>query len=159
MGENMTPPERVEGAPYSWKWDSKRHELAEEQQQQREEEDARCEELRKWMSLKIAHKMIKSELTGLYDEVDKLVKILPKEPITPLQQKITDDLLGKAKILLSEDTAIDQFEMFVREAGIPEYRDLIIVLRQILQALERFEAKNEFIFSSKFDDQLEEYNL
>jgi hypothetical protein len=84
---------------------------------------------------------------------------LPKEPITPLQLKITNDLLRKAKDLLSEDTAIDQVEIFVREAGMPEYRDVIIVLRQIRQGLERFEVKNRFIFSSKFDDQLEEYNL
>lgn len=155
----MTPQETAEGAPDSRKWESKRHELDEEQQQQRDEEDARCEELRKWMSWKLAHEMIKSELMGLYDEVDKLVRILPKESITPLQLKITNDLLGKAKVLLSEDTAIDQVEIFVREAGMPEYRDVIIVLRQIRQGLERFEAKNKFIFSSKFDDQLEEYNL
>lgn len=155
----MTPQETVEGAPDSRKWESKRHELDEEQQQERDEEDARCEELRKWMSWKLAYEMIKSELIGLYDEVDKLVELLPKEPITPLQLKITNDLLGKAKILLSEDTAIDQVEIFVREAGMPEYRDVIVVLRQIRQGLERFEAKNEFIFSSKFDDQLEEYSL
>jgi hypothetical protein len=131
----------------------------EEQQQQRAEEDARCEELRQWISSKLAHEMIKSELIGLYDEVDKLVRILPKEPITPLQLKITNDLLRKAKSLLSEDTGIDQIEIFVGEAGMPEYRDVIIVLRQIRQGLERFEAKNQFVFSSSFDDQLEEYNL
>lgn len=155
----MTPEETAQSAPNSWKWDSQRRELDEEQQQQRAEEDATCEELRKWMSWKLAHEMIESELTGLYDEMDKLVKILPKEPITPLQLKITNDLLEKAKILLSEDTAFDQVEIFAREAGMPEYRDVIIVLRQIRQGLERFEAKNKFIFSSKFDDQLEEYNL
>lgn len=131
----------------------------EEQQQQRAEEDARCEELRQWISWKLAHEMIKSELIGLYDEVDKLVRILPKEPITPLQLKITNDFLRKAKSLLSEDTGIDQVEIFGGEAGLPEYRDVIIVLRQIRQGLERFEAKNKFVFSNKFDDQLEEYNL
>ena len=130
-----------------------------EQLQQRAEEDARCEELRQWMSSKLAYEIIKSELLGLYDEVDKLVRILPKEPITPLQLKITNDLLRKAKSLLSGDSGIDQVEIFVGEAGMPEYRDVIIVLRQIRQGLERFEAKNKFIFSSRFDDQLEEYNL
>ena len=130
-----------------------------EQQQQRAEEDARCEELRQWMSSKLSYEMIKSELTGLYDEVDKLVRILPKEPITPLQLKIINDLIRKAKSLLAEDTAIDQVEMFVSEGGMPEYRDVMIVLRQIRQGLERFEARNEFIFSSRFDDQLQEYNI
>jgi hypothetical protein len=130
-----------------------------EEQQQRGEEDARYEELRQWISSKLAHEMIKSELIGFYDEMDKLVRILPREPITPLQLKITDDLLRKAKSLLSEDPVIDQVKIFAGEASLPEYRDVIIVLRQIRQGLERFEAKNEFIFSSKFDDQLEEYNL
>lgn len=41
----------------------------------------------------------------------------------------------------------------------PEYRDVIILLRQVRQGLERFEAKNKFVFSSKFADQLEEYDL
>ena len=131
----------------------------EEQLQQRVEEDARCEELRQWVSSKLAYELIKSELIGLYDEVDKLVRILPKEPITPLQLKITNDLLRKAKSLLSGDTGIDQVEMFAGEVGMPEYRDVIIVLRQIRQGLERFEVKNKFIFSSGFDEQLEEYNL
>ena len=131
----------------------------EEQQQQRAEEDARYEELRQWISSKLAHEMIKSELIGLYDEMDKLVRILPKEPITPLQLKVTNDLLRKAKSLLAEDTGIDQIEIFAGEASMPEYRDVIVVLRQIRQGLERFEVKNEFIFSSQFDDQLEEYNL
>ena len=130
-----------------------------EQLQQRAEEDARCEELRQWMSSKLAYELIKSELLGLYDEVNKLVRILPKEPITPLQLKITNDLLRKAKSLLSGDTGIDQVEIFVGAASMPEYRDVIIVLRQIRQGLERFEAKNKFIFTSGFDDQLEEYNL
>ena len=131
----------------------------EEQQQQRAEENARYEELRQWISSKLAHEMIKSELIGLYDEMDKLVRILPKEPITPLQLKVTNDLLRKAKSLLAEDTGIDQIEIFAAEASMPEYRDVIVVLRQIRQGLERFEVKNEFIFSSQFDDQLEEYNL
>jgi len=153
----MTPQETAKGAPDSPNWESQRCEL--ERQQLRDEEDARYEELRNWMSSKLAYEMIKSELTGLYDEMDKLVQILPQEPITPLQLKITNDLLAKAKSLLSEDTAVDQIEIFVREAGLPEYRDVIIVLRQIRQGLERFEAKNKFIFSRNFDDQLEEYNL
>jgi hypothetical protein len=155
----MTPKETVHWPLYSRRWASERNELDEEQQQQLAEENARCEELRKWRSWKLTHEMIKSELKGLYDEVDKLVKIMPKEPITPLQLKLTNYLVGEAKALLSEDTAICQVEIFVDETDLPEYRDVIIVLRQIRQGLERFEAKNKYIFSSNFDRQLEEYNL
>lgn len=103
--------------------------------------------------------MIKSELLGLYDEVDKLVETAPKEPITSLQLKIVNSFLGKAKTLLSGDTIIDEVEVFGAAGDKPEYRDVIIVLRQLRQGVERFETRNDFIFSSKFDDQLEEYNL
>jgi hypothetical protein len=127
--------------------------------QRRAEEDARREELRTWMLRKLTHEMIKSELTGFYEEVNKLVRILPKEAVTPLQLKIADDLVGRAKRLFSEDTAIDQVWLFARAAGVPEYRDMIVVLRQICQELERFEVKNRFVFSNKFDDEVEEYNL
>ncbi len=154
----MTLQEAAEETRDPGGWESQQQRLLEEQQQ-RAEEDARREELSKWISWKFAHEMIKSDLIGLYEEVDKLVKTLPKEPITPLQLKIANDLLGKAKALLSGDTTIDQIEIFVDAEMLPEYRDVIIVLRQIRQGLERFEVKNKFIFSSKFDDQLEEYNL
>jgi hypothetical protein len=154
----MTLRETAKATPDPKGWRSEQQRLDEEQQQ-RAEEDARCEELRKWISWKLAHEMIKSDLIGLYEEMDKLVKALPKEPITPLQLKITNDVLGKAKALLSGDTTIDQIEVFEGAAKMPEYRDVIIVLRQIHQGLERFESRNKFIFSSRFDDQLEEYNL
>ena len=154
----MTPEETAEDTPNRSGWESEQQRL-DEQRQQRAEEDARCEELRKWISWRLAHELIKSDLIGLYEEVDKLVKTLPKEPITPLQLKIANDFLVRAKALLSGDTTVDQVEIFVGAAKMPEYRDVIIVLRQIRQGLERFEAKNKFIFTSKFDDQLEEYNL
>jgi hypothetical protein len=44
-----------------------------EEEQQQEADDARREELREWISWKRAHEMIKSELLGLYDEMDKLI--------------------------------------------------------------------------------------
>ena len=111
----MTLRETAEETPDPRGWRSEQQRLDEEQQQ-RAEEDARCEELRKWISWKLTHEMIKSDLIGLYEEVDKLVKTLPKEPITPLQLKITNDFLGKAKALLSGDTTIDQIEIFVDAA-------------------------------------------
>ncbi len=75
----MTLRETAEETPDPRGWRSEQQRLDEEQQQ-RAEEDARCEELRKWISWKLAHEMIKSDLIGLYEEVDKLVKTLPKEP-------------------------------------------------------------------------------
>lgn len=153
----MTLQETAEETASPRERESERRRLEQEQQQQAD--DARREELREWISWKRAHEMIKSELLGLYDEVDKLVKTAPKEPITSLQLKIVNSFLGKAKTLLSGDTIIDEVEVFGAAGDKPEYRDVIIVLRQLRQGVERFETRNDFIFSSKFDDQLEEYNL
>ena len=104
-----------------------------DQEERRQADDTRREELREWISWKRAHEMIKSGLIGLYDEVDKLVKTSPKEPITSLQLKRVNGFLGKDKTLLSGDTIIDEIEVFVTAGDKPEYRDVIMVLRQIRQ--------------------------
>lgn len=126
--------------------------------QQEADEAARRAELLEWISWRESHKMLNSELTGLYDEVDKLVRVLPKESITPLQLRIVNSFVRRAKNLLSGDSTIDEIEEFGVDP-MPEYRDVVLVLRQIRQGMERFEAGSSFIFSSKFDEHLEEYNL
>jgi len=153
----MTLPGTAQETPNPSEWESEWRRL--DQEERRQADDARREELREWISLKQTHEMIKSELMELYDEVDKLVKTLPMEPITSLQLKTVNSFLGKAKSLLSGDTIIDEIEVFVTSEDKPEYRDVIMVLRQIRQGLERFETRNAFIFSSRFNDHLEEYNL
>lgn len=50
-----------------------------DQEEQPPADDARREELREWISWKHTHEMIKSELIGLYDEGDKVVKTLPMD--------------------------------------------------------------------------------
>lgn len=69
-----------------------------DQEEQRQADDARREELRELISKKHIHEMIKSELIGLYDEMDKLVHMLPMEPITSLQLKTLKASLGKPKV-------------------------------------------------------------
>jgi hypothetical protein len=119
------------------------------EQQALAEQRKREEELKHGLSAKHAYNMLFSEVTGLYEEMDKLARKAPNEPITTLQLKILNSFIKKAKYLLSGDTIIDEVEAFVAAGDNPEYRDAVTVLRQIRQGLERFKA-TDFIFSSSF---------
>lgn len=130
----------------------------EEEQRELAEQQEREEELRQGLRTKRAHSMLVSEVTGLYDELDKLAKKAPNEPVTKLQLKILNSFIRKAKHLLSGDTIIDEVEVFVSAGDEPEYRDAVTVLRQIRQGLERFEAK-DFVFTKSFRDELLEYEI
>lgn len=126
----------------------------EEEQRRIAEEQERKEALRIGMQRKQAYNMLQSELTGLYDEMDKLTKKAANEPITPLQLKIVNNLIRKAKHLLTGDTIIGEVEVFVAAGDNPEYRDVVTVLRQIRQGMERYKSSHSFIFSGSFTSEL-----
>lgn len=128
------------------------------EQQALAERREREEELKQGLRAKQAYDMLFSEVTGLYDEMDKLARKAPNEPVTTLQLKILNNFIKKAKHLLSGDTIIDEVEVFVAAGDNPEYRDAVTVLRQIRQGLERFKAK-EFIFTKSFRDELLDYEI
>jgi hypothetical protein len=130
----------------------------EEEQQELAEQQEREEELRQGLRVRRAYDMLFSEVTGLYDEMDKLAKKAPNEPVTGLQLKILNSFIKKAKHLLSGDIIIDEVEVFVAAGDNPEYRDAVTVLRQIRQGLERFKAK-DFVFTKSFKDELSEYEI
>lgn len=114
------------------------------------EQQERVEELQRGMQMKEAYYVLQSEIAGLYDEIDKLAKKAPNEPVTNLQLKIINSFIRKAKLLLRGDNIIDEVEIFVSAGDNPEYRDVVTVLRQIRQGLDRFKSNNNFIFSSSF---------
>jgi hypothetical protein len=101
---------------------------------------------------------LESELLGLYDEIDKLAKKAPNEPVTNLQLKIINNVISKSKAMLAGDTFIDEVEIFVAAGDNPEYRDALTVLRQIRQGLDRF-RKNDQIFKRAFQDELDEWDF
>jgi poly-D-alanine transfer protein DltD len=131
----------------------------EEEQRELAEEQERIEELRSGMRTREAYNMLQSEVTGLYDEMDKLAKKAPNEPMTSLQLRIVNSFIRKAKHLLSRDTIIDEVEIFVSAGDNPEYRDVVTVLRQIRQGLDRYKLNNSFIFGDSFRKEVKEYDL
>lgn len=142
----------------------KRRRAAEEREREeerlREEEwDQRHKELQEYQSEKAAYGVLRSEIEGLYDEMDKLAKKAPNEPLTHLQTKIINSFIRKSKKLLTGDPIIDEVEIFVSAGDNPEYRDVVTVLRQIKQGLERYKVKNSFLFSHDFTRELDEHEL
>jgi len=138
----------------------------EREQQKREaeerariEQQERVEQLRRGMQMKEAYHVLQSEIAGLYDEMDKLAKKAPNEPVTNLQLKIVNSFIRKAKLLLTGDNIIDEVEIFVSAGDNPEYRDVVTVLRQVRQGLERFKNNSNFIFSSAFTIECNENDL
>ncbi|HOQ43001.1 MAG TPA: hypothetical protein PK178_12650 [Smithellaceae bacterium] len=139
----------------------------EEREQQKREAEERAlleqqewiKQLRRGMQKKEAYYMLHSEIAGLYDEMDKLAKKAPNEPVTNLQLKIVNSFIRKAKLLLTGDNIIDEVEIFVSAGDNPEYRDVVTVLRQIRQGFERFKKNEDYIFSSDFKEECSESNL
>lgn len=123
------------------------------EEEKRQQEEKRAKYLLELMAKKNAFDTLDSELTGLYDEMDKLAKKAPNEPVTDLQLKIVNNFIKKAKYLLHGDTIIDEVDVFVSAGDNPEYRDFVTVLRQIRQGLDRFKRSN-FIFTRAFTDEV-----
>jgi len=134
-----------------------------EAEQRKIEEEKRkrleVEKLKNGIRVRPAFDLVESELTGQYDEVDKLAKKVPNEPVTDLQLRVLNNLIRKAKYLLSGDTIIGEVEIFVAAGNNPEYREVLTVLRQIRQGLERYKVRNSFIFGPSFAAGIEKYGL
>lgn len=152
-----TPQEKAAQTRERKKQEAEQRRLEEEQQELAAQRE-RADELRQGLRVKRAYGMLVSEVTGLYDEMDKLAKKAPNEPVTTLQLKIINSFIKKAKRLLSGDTIVDEVEVFVAAGDNPEYRDAVTVLRQIRQGLERFEAI-DFVFTDSFDEELLENEI
>lgn len=152
-----TPQEKSAQTRERKRQEAERERLEEEQRELAEQQE-REEELRQGLRVQRAYNMLFSEVTGLYDEMDKLAKKVPNEPVTDLQLKILNSFIKKAKRLLSGDTIIDEVEGFVAAGDNPEYRDAVTVLRQIRQGLERFKGTN-FVFTKSFREELLEYEI
>lgn len=83
--------------------------------------------------------LLQSVCKGLYEELDKLAKKSPAEQVTPLVFDQVNDVIREAKKLASDDQFMKKYAEFVAAGDYPEHRDVVIVLRQILQGLSRFD--------------------
>lgn len=82
-------------------------------------------------------KLIASELKGLYIEADKLAKKSPSSKISELELDSTNYVIKITKILLDGDPFIDRLREFVSAGDYPEYREILLVLRELIQGMNR----------------------
>lgn len=83
--------------------------------------------------------LLDSVSLGLYDEIDKLSKKAPAEPVTALVLSQVNDVIRETKQLAEDDSYIQRLNEFVAAGDNPEHRDAVVVLRQIRQGLQRLE--------------------
>lgn len=121
--------------------------------------EAEIGKLKSQLGMKLAHDLLESELTGVYDELDKLCKKAANEPVTQLQLSIVNNIIQQTKLLLRGDMVIDDIHMFVAAGDNPEYRDVVVVLRQLRQGLDRFKAGHHSWWTYEFGKQLDTYGV
>ncbi|MDQ3524890.1 MAG: hypothetical protein M3451_07545 [Chloroflexota bacterium] len=81
---------------------------------------------------------LKNFVEGLYDEMDKLYKKAPTTPLSDLATKRVNRGISEAKSLLGPfDVYVSEIEVFVPAGENPEVRDAVLVLREIMQGLQR----------------------
>ncbi len=90
------------------------------------------------IKLRIRWEQISSELDGLYKEIDKLYRKAADEQVSTLTVENVNVLIKDTKEIITGDPYIDRIKAFVPAGDNPEYRDVIIILRQLRQGLDRF---------------------
>jgi hypothetical protein len=91
--------------------------------------------------------LLESVSLGLYDEIDKLAKKAPAEPVTDLVLNQMNDVIKETKELVIDDSYIQRLQEFVAAGDNPQHRDSVVVLRQIRQGLDRFQEKLDDLIS------------
>lgn len=76
---------------------------------------------------------------GLYDEIDKLSKKAPAEPLTDLALQQVNDAIREAKALGSEKNTLRRVKEFVAAGDNPQQRDAVITLRLVRAGLEELQ--------------------
>ena len=109
------------------------------------EEEARlrreAEEYKEWLvEAWEKHRELISVAAGIYDELDKLNRKWPNQLVTPRTVARTNKLLGQIRELLEgeEDGFFDDVEDIVPAGDLPETRDVVMILREAKDALDRF---------------------
>lgn len=83
-------------------------------------------------------KLLDSVSLGLYEEIDKLAKKAPAEPVTDLVLDHMNEVIRETKELVTDDPYVQRLQEFVPAGDNPQHRDAVVVLRQVQQGLARF---------------------
>ncbi len=81
--------------------------------------------------------LLQSVAIGLYDEGDKLSKKAPAETASDLMLEQVNDIIRETRELLKDDVYVQRLKEFVPAGNNPQLRDVVVVLRQLRQGMER----------------------
>jgi len=124
----------------------------EKKRKEREEMEKRRQiERKERIMTRIKWEQINSELGGLYQELDKIYRKAPGEQVSDLTVENVNNLIRDTKEIINEDPYIDRVKEFVPAGDNPEYRDVIIVLRQLMQGLNRFKRSSLYDYEDLND--------
>ncbi|PZO44474.1 MAG: hypothetical protein DCF19_01605 [Pseudanabaena frigida] len=86
-------------------------------------------------------KLLDSVSLGLYEEIDKLSKKAPAEPVTDLVLTQMNEVIRETKELIKQDTYVQRLKEFISAGDNTQHRDAVVVMRQVRQGLDRFRAE------------------
>jgi hypothetical protein len=89
------------------------------------------------------HLVQTSQLRGLYEEVDKLTKSKSVVPPSDLLVEVVNTQIADTKGTIFRDAYLDRLKGFVPAGDNPSYPDLLLSLRILQQASERFASMLE----------------
>lgn len=103
-------------------------------------EEARVELL---MASRDRYRQLDNVVGGLYEEHDKLSRKWPTMPVTQRTVERVNKLLAATRTLLKddEDDFVDGLNDIVAAGDMPETRDVVVLLREVKDALGRFDAR------------------
>ena len=81
--------------------------------------------------------LLKSVTDGLYEELDKLSKKAPVDEATDLVVDHVNTVIEDVRALAPNDVYVQRVNPFVPAGDNPEHRDVILVLKQLRQGLDR----------------------
>src|ERR1035437_5893272 len=84
--------------------------------------------------------LLQSVSLGLYDEMDKLAKKAGADEVTDLALEQANDFIRDARMLMAEDPYVQRCKEFVPAGNNPQHRDVVVVMRQLRQGVERFDT-------------------
>lgn len=91
---------------------------------------------------------VQAQLQGLFDEIGALSKKKPDDAINQFKLKIINPIMSQANKLLDGDyKPFSDFEQFDDES-LPTNSDVLLVLSQYLNCLEKIRADNIVIYGS-----------
>lgn len=89
-------------------------------------------------ALQDEHRLLSSQLSGVYAELKDLAKKNPGAMVTDLVLTGVNAVITDAKALLAGDRYVDRIDTFVAAGENPAVSDVLFVVAQLRQACDRF---------------------